>query len=548
MDKIIYPYIRFSTKKQEHGHSLTRQITRIKEYALENGYKINDSLELRDLGKSGFKGLNAKEGALSVFLKLLEDEKIPKDGSAYLCIEQFDRLSRMPTDDAYQVFRKILKQNVNIITLMDEKVYRKEDLNNMVSILNSLILMEQAHLESQRKSDLISQIFKGKVKTLKSGGKVQFTYILPGWIDNNGTKEDPDFVLNEKVEVVKMIVDMYLGGETMGHIARILNENQIPQIARKRTKNQTNSWNSAKISHLLTNQTLLGKLHIRTTGDIIEDYYPAVISKDQWDLIQAKKRTQSVTKVAGRRSINIFQGRMFCADCGNKYYFETDDKKGKNGKRYVYHMLKCSGRRFHSCDSESLKYDTMANPDLFFFRNIKEENSEDISLIKEEIKNYNKDILLLNQEKDEIEDLLDNNEINFKAYTLAITKITDKVETLEKKIALNKQHLSFSSNDYRMDHFDKNDSESVANAKKFISSNYAAIIISSKHHAMVILLHSGEMMVKPLPNKKANILPVHRVINEIKNNIQDQDKKGLLDGKFKEILDAFNFQDKFVGL
>ncbi|HCH1209052.1 TPA: hypothetical protein NKQ00_004127 [Vibrio parahaemolyticus] len=55
-------------------------------------------------------------------------------------------------------------------------------------------------------------------------------------------------------------------------------------------------------------------------------------------------------------------------------------------------------------------------------------------------------------------------------------------------------------------------------------------------------------MVKPLPNKKANILPVHRVINEIKNNIQDQDKKGLLDGKFKEILDAFNFQDKFVGL
>ncbi|TOH24132.1 hypothetical protein CGI84_25410, partial [Vibrio parahaemolyticus] len=67
------------------------------------------------MGKSGFKGLNAKEGALSVFLKLLEDEKIPKDGSAYLCIEQFDRLSRMPTDDAYQVFRKILKQNVNII-------------------------------------------------------------------------------------------------------------------------------------------------------------------------------------------------------------------------------------------------------------------------------------------------------------------------------------------------------------------------------------------------------------------------------------------------
>ena len=110
-------------------------------------------------------------------------------------------------------------------------------------------------------------------------------------------------------------------GETMGHIARILNEKKIPQIARKKTKNRTNSWNSAKISHLLTNQTLIGKLHIRTTGDVIEDYYPSVITKDDWDLIQAKKKTRNITKSAGRRSINIFQGKMFCADCGNKYYF-----------------------------------------------------------------------------------------------------------------------------------------------------------------------------------------------------------------------------------
>ena len=205
----------FHRKKQEHGHSLDRQITRIKEYAVENGYKVNDSHELRDLGKSGYRGLNAKEGALSVFLRLLEEDKIPKDGSSYLCIEQFDRLSRMPAGDAYEVFRKILKQNINIITLMDRKVYRKEDLNNMVSILSSLLIMEQAHIESQRKSDLISAVFKDKVKTLKSGGKVQFTYILPGWIDNNGTKQDPDFVLNEKVETVKMIIDMYLGGETI---------------------------------------------------------------------------------------------------------------------------------------------------------------------------------------------------------------------------------------------------------------------------------------------------------------------------------------------
>ncbi|ATI46680.1 hypothetical protein CO725_13670 [Vibrio parahaemolyticus] len=548
MDKVIYPYVRFSTKKQEHGHSLSRQITRIKEYAIENGYKVNDSLELRDLGKSGFRGLNAKEGALSVFLRLLEEDKIPKDGSSYLCIEQFDRLSRMPAGDAYEVFRKILKQNVNIITLMDRKVYRKEDLNNMVSILSSLLIMEQAHIESQRKSDLISAVFKDKVKTLKSGGKVQFTYILPGWIDNNGTKKDPDFVLNEKVETVKMIIDMYLGGETMGHIARILNEKQVPQIARKKTKNRTNSWNSAKISHLLTNQTLLGKLYIRTTGDVIEDYYPAVITKDEWDLIQAKKRTQNSTKVAGRRSINIFQGRLFCADCGNKYYFETDDKKGKGGKRYIYHMLKCSGRRFHSCNSESLKYDDFTNPDLFFFRDIGEVDSDDILLVKKEIRDYEKEVESLKLEQSEIEDMFENDEINLRAYSLSISKVTDKIDDIEAKIVLNKQHLSFSSNEYRMEEFDKNNPESVSKAKNFIRKNYAGIIISSEYNIIIALMHSGEMSIRPLPRpyKYPDPIKGYPLLQKIKDNIQEQDRKGLLDGKFKELLDAFNFSDRYV--
>ena len=147
MQRIIYPYVRFSSEKQSAGHSHERQIEKIKEYASVNGYEVNDTLNLRDLGVSAFKGKNAEKGALAAFLKMIEDGTIPTDGTSYLCIEQFDRLSRQTVDEAYSLFRKILISNVNIITLMDEKVYTKKSLNEMVSIISSLLLMEQANVE-----------------------------------------------------------------------------------------------------------------------------------------------------------------------------------------------------------------------------------------------------------------------------------------------------------------------------------------------------------------------------------------------------------------
>ena len=546
MQKIIYPYVRFSSEKQSSGNSHKRQIECINDFASANDYEVNDTLNLRDLGVSAYKGKNADKGALGAFISMVEDGSIPTDGSSYLCIEQFDRLSRQSIDEAYSLFRKILLLNVNIITLMDEKVYSKKSLNNMVSILSSLLLMEQANIESANKGKRISAVFKTKLEQIHKGEKVQFAYMLPGWIDNLGTKESTDFVINDKGQTVKMILDMYIKGETMGHIARILNEKQIPQIARKRTKNLISSWNSGKISHLLTNRCLLGELRIKRTSEIIKDYYPAIISQDDWDVIQSTKKINAKTKIAGRRSINIFQGRLFCADCGNKYYFETDDKLGKNGKKYIYHMLKCSGRRFHSCDSKSIRFDDLTKNNFFFFEKVSDEHKvEYYNKIKLEIKSSEESISKLNDQTKEIDELLDNDEISFKAHAISTSKIIDKIEIIESKIALNKQHILFTRNTNMVDNFDKNDPVSVAKAKRFIKENYAGIIISSKHETIISMMKSGEFFIKPIPNRFNDSIPKgYFQLEEIKTRLQEQSRKGLLDGKFSELLIAFNFYDK----
>lgn len=146
--KVLYPYIRFSKDEQKHGTSYERQMDKIEKYAAENDFVIDDTLNLKDLGLSAFKGKHKDKGALGGFIKAIEKKSIPVDGSSYLCIEQFDRLSREDVDTAYQLFRSILKANVNIITLMDKRIYTKESLNDMMSIIYSIMLMSQANVES----------------------------------------------------------------------------------------------------------------------------------------------------------------------------------------------------------------------------------------------------------------------------------------------------------------------------------------------------------------------------------------------------------------
>jgi DNA invertase Pin-like site-specific DNA recombinase len=254
MEKIIYPYVRYSSEQQSGGSSYKRQMGDILKYAKDNEYKVNDSLKLRDLGLSAFTAKHIEKGSLGDFLEALDANVIEADGTAYLCVEQIDRLSRQSIDDAYQVFRKILKANVNVITLMDKKIYTKDSLNDLMSIMYSSMLMAQANEESAKKSERILKSFDKKTDDLNNGKNIQYVGMLPGWVENKGSKKQTKFVVNEKVETVKKIFQMYIENISMGDIARIFNEKNIPQIARNRYKNFTNTWSSAKVNHILKNR------------------------------------------------------------------------------------------------------------------------------------------------------------------------------------------------------------------------------------------------------------------------------------------------------
>ncbi|NSY35437.1 recombinase family protein [Pseudoalteromonas sp. JC28] len=555
MKKLLYPYARFSSEKQGKGASLKRQIYRARKYAAENGYEVVD-LDLNDKGLSAFTGKNVSHGALGVFLEAIENDIVPTDGSAYLCIEQIDRLSRQDIDSASTLFKSILRKNVNIITLMDNKIYTKQSLNSFVDIMYSLFLMEQANLESQKKSERILDSFDQRFLKVVNSEKVQFSGMLPGWIDNQGTKEETNFVFNEKVKVVQKIFEMYGNeGKSLRDITKWLDSNNIDQIARKRHKNFTNRWSSGKVSHLLKNRCVLGELHIKREGEIIKNYYPAAVEKELFDRVQSISKRKVKIKSAGRKSINIFTGKTFCGKCGQKVYFETDDKVIK-GKKYLYFTLKCSARRYGGCDSKTVTYDHFlsSHPNEFnifgtpfeYPKHLLEKKRIAIIEKEEQLKKQN------NKLSDLENYFLNNEEIDTEFYLKSGTKIKSNIRSLKREIDDLKYEYNTYSNKYeyeevksRIDKFylDR-DPDEIDKAKKIIDRNYSAIIIFSDQKQAVCLRYNGLYeFVNWGENTDTSLLIDN--FSKYTESLFEQYLGGKIDGKFTEVLNSiFNWGEE----
>lgn len=548
MRKLLYPYARFSSEKQGKGASLSRQIDRASDYAKLHGYEIAD-LNLKDKGVSAYTGKNVTHGALGTFLEAIDKKIVPTDGSAYLCIEQIDRLSRQDIDTASTLFRSILRKNVNIITLMDNKIYTKQSLSSFVDIMYSLFLMEQANLESQKKSERILNVFEQRLEKIKQSKNVQFAGMYPGWIDNIGSKENTKFVFNEKVETVRKIFDLYGNEEkSLRDITNWLDSNNVSQIARKRHKNFTNRWSSGKVSHLLKNRCVLGELRVKKTGDVIENYYPAAIEQELFDKVQAISERKVKTKVAGRKSINIFTGKLFCGKCGQKVYFETDDKTVK-GKKYLYFTLKCSARRYGGCDSKTVTYDHFlsAHPNQFnIFGTPYEYPKHLIEIKKNDIKTKNGELLKQEAKLKELESVFESeSDLDLEFFLKSGTKIKANIRKLKSEI----DDLKYEYNTYsgeniyevpktRLDKFYIDyDQEEISRAKKIIDRNYAAMILFTDQKQAVCLRYNGVYEFINWGNN-TDVESLTKNFSKYTENLFEQYLQQRIDGKLIEVLNS----------
>jgi DNA invertase Pin-like site-specific DNA recombinase len=121
MPQRAYPYSRFSCSKQKDGDSLRRQNDWHRAVCQRNDWVLDDTLQFIDNGVSAKDDRNSDVGDLARFLKLAESGTRITPGSVLL-VEVLDRLSREQIDDAYDLFRRILKTGVWICTREPERI------------------------------------------------------------------------------------------------------------------------------------------------------------------------------------------------------------------------------------------------------------------------------------------------------------------------------------------------------------------------------------------------------------------------------------------
>ena len=306
-----YSYIRFSSKKQAAGDSLSRQKDLAKAYALANDLDLDTSLNFADLGVSGYTGEHVATGALGLFIKAVESGLVPK--GSVLLIENMDRLSRQLVSDALPVFMGLLKSGVDIVTLTDGKRFTESSLDNPYEFMGSVFPMFRANEESKLKSDRVKLALKRK----RSANLPVVFGNGPIWLTPKADKSGWD-VVEPLAETVRWVFATYLAGTGVKTLAKLGNESGRP-FGKKNRFLHTQVWrmlrNPAVIGTWELGERRNGKM--AKTGELRENYYPAIISEEVYYKAQAKLDSSSFS--VGRKDAtyrNLLQGIIRCGHCG----------------------------------------------------------------------------------------------------------------------------------------------------------------------------------------------------------------------------------------
>lgn len=339
-----YSYIRFSSVKQQKGDSVERQTRLSVEYAARLGLLLDTKLNLRDLGISAYDRSNLKKGALGQFLRLVEDGRIEK--GSYLLVESLDRLSRDKVMDALSVFTDILRAGIIIVTLSDEQVYSYERSNdNWASLIVSIAIMSRANEESAMKSRRIRSSWDAKRKNIATK---RLTARCPYWLKPAEGDQGFEFI-PERVEVVKRIFQMSREGIGTVTIVKTLNAENVPRFSEK-----TDGWQNSYIQKILSSHAVYGELQLAlqrdgelTPLDVIPDYYPPIMSKEEWIIVasaRSSRRTRGgVSK--GKNLSNLFSGLLRCGYCGGAMNMGGYSHVRANGRKSEGKYIACSSAR-----------------------------------------------------------------------------------------------------------------------------------------------------------------------------------------------------------
>lgn len=340
----VYSYLRFSDPRQATGSSSERQAAYAAKWAAEHGLLLDETLSLRDEGLSAYHQRHVKTGALGAFLQAVEAGQVA--AGSVLVVEGLDRLSRAEPIQAQAQLAQIVNAGVTVVTASDGKEYSRERLKaNPMDLVYSLLVMIRAHEESDTKSKRVKAAIRRQCDGWLAG---TFRGIIrngkdPAWLEltDQGWQLIP-----QRVEAVRLALQLYQEGYGATRI--------IDELAARGLHMTSRGAQALHIYRLVNQRALIGERELEVDGTTyrLPGYYPALLSREEWDQLQALAEDRHRRKTKGDIPGVITGLRLaVCGYCGSAVVGQNDANKRKSkdqdGKiRDSYRRLRCQ-QNFH---------------------------------------------------------------------------------------------------------------------------------------------------------------------------------------------------------
>jgi DNA invertase Pin-like site-specific DNA recombinase len=422
-------------------------------YAHANGLHLDQTLTFLDIA-SAYDKTNLKKGQqLRAFLDGIE-QGVVLPGS-YLLVESLDRLSRAEVLAALGVFIGILNSGITIVTLADGMVYSKERANdNFSNLLISIMIMSRAHEESLTKSKRLRAAWDAKRKNI---GERKLTSTCPAWLKLNADRTEYE-PIPEKIAIVRQIVGLMMSGMGKGSIAKKFNQQGTLSIG-SRNKGQT--WFPSYIVKIVNSRALIGEfqpMHFVNkkrvpAGEPISDYFPRVISDEEFALLQ-QLISERGSKSGGNRGkffSNLFTGFVKCAYCSSNMVYVN---KGHNEHSHSRFLVCSKAKRGAGCLYLPWTYDDLEEAfirlakGIDFERFIKEsaDQTKTVRSIGDKIVIKQAERESLVKRKDNLIEAIENAAVQPKSVVEKIIEYEVTIEKFDTEIATLKHELTSANN------------------------------------------------------------------------------------------------------
>jgi DNA invertase Pin-like site-specific DNA recombinase len=327
MSTLAYSYIRFSTPDQIKGDSLRRQTKAAQDWCQRHEAHLDTSLTLHDLGRSAFTGkhrVNPDRNALAAFLKAVEQGKVPR--GSYLILEALDRLTREHVKAGLSLILSLLESGIRIVQLSPSEMIYDENADEM-QLFIAIVELSRGHRESLMKSKRNKATWDHKIESARNGNKQPprrrdgrvtkaITGRLPGWIEERDGKL---LLIPERAAVVRRLFQMVAQGYGLQTIVKTFTQEGIKPFR------DSKHWTRSTMLWILRQRHAVGEFQPKTkgrkpVGAPIADYYPPVVSEEEWLAAKAGLEERFIKRGRTSRYVNIFSGLLTNAADGSSFY------------------------------------------------------------------------------------------------------------------------------------------------------------------------------------------------------------------------------------